>query len=101
MDADVHPVRPHDYSCTPGENWTRFELPTAKGTFRFGVLICYEDTDPSMARKYNPTSGRGPGVDFLVNISNDGWFDGSEEHEQHLAICRFRAVERGGAWSGR
>jgi apolipoprotein N-acyltransferase len=28
-----------------------------------------------------------------VNISNDGWFDGTEEHEQHLAICRFRAVE--------
>lgn len=83
----------HDYSCTPGENWTRFELPTAKGMFRFGVLICYEGTDPSMARTYNPTSGRGPGVDFLVNISNDGWFDGSEEHEQHLAICRFRAVE--------
>jgi len=83
----------HDYSCTPGENWTRFELPTAKGTYHFGVLICYEDTDPSMARKYNPVSGRGPGVDFLVNISNDGWFDGSEEHEQHLAVCRFRAVE--------
>src|SRR5713101_1333826 len=31
-------------------------------------------------------------VDFLVNISNDGWFEGTEEHEQHLAICRFRAV---------
>ncbi|HET6573512.1 MAG TPA: apolipoprotein N-acyltransferase [Fimbriiglobus sp.] len=86
-------ARTNDYSCTPGESWTRFELPTAKGTFRFGMLICYEDTDPAMARRYNPTSGQGPGVDFLVNISNDGWFDGSEEHEQHLAICRFRAVE--------
>jgi apolipoprotein N-acyltransferase len=84
---------PHDYSCTPGEHWARFELPTARGTFRFGVLICYEDTDPSMARKYNPAAGQGPGADFLVNASNDGWFDGSEEHEQHLAICRFRAVE--------
>ena len=31
--------------------------------------------------------------DFLVNISNDGWFNGSCEHEEHLAICRFRAVE--------
>ena len=28
-----------------------------------------------------------------MNISNDGWFNGTEEHEQHLAICRFRAVE--------
>ena len=32
-------------------------------------------------------------VDFLVNISNDGWFDGSSEHDEHLAICRFRAIE--------
>ena len=28
-----------------------------------------------------------------MNISNDGWFDGTSEHEEHLAICRFRAVE--------
>jgi apolipoprotein N-acyltransferase len=27
----------HDYSCTPGAARTRFELPTAKGTYRFGV----------------------------------------------------------------
>ncbi|MCZ2340378.1 MAG: apolipoprotein N-acyltransferase [Bacteroidales bacterium] len=82
----------HDYSCTPGENWTRFELPTRDRTYRFGVLICYEDSDPYLARQYNPAAG-GTGVDFLVNISNDGWFDGTEQHEQHLAICRFRAIE--------
>lgn len=83
-----------DYSCTPGERWTRFELPVpVKGTFHFGVLICYEDTDPYLARQYNPWSGQGPGVDFLVNTSNDGWFDGTEQHEQHLAISRFRAIE--------
>jgi len=32
-------------------------------------------------------------VDFLVNISNDGWFLHSNELPQHLAICVFRAVE--------
>src|SRR5205085_7228468 len=37
--------------------------------------------------------GDEPPVDFLVNISNDGWFDGTSEHEEHLAISRFRAVE--------
>jgi apolipoprotein N-acyltransferase len=57
--------RGHDYSCTPGESWTRFELPTAKGTYTFGVLICYEDSEPSMARQYSPSAGRGPGVDLL------------------------------------
>jgi len=84
----------HDYSCTPGSQWTRFRLPAANGqTYTFGVLICYEDSDPYLARQYNPASGRGHEVDFLVNISNDGWFNGTEEHEEHLAICRFRAVE--------
>lgn len=84
----------HDYSCTPGENWTRFPLEAKDGkTYHFGVLICYEDSDPYLARQYNQASGRGHDVDFLVNMSNDGWFDGTEEHEQHLAICRFRAVE--------
>ena len=82
----------HDYSCTPGDELKRFDLPANDRTYTFGVLICYEDSDPYLARRYNPASG-GKGVDFLVNISNDGWFDGTEEHEQHLAICRFRAIE--------
>ncbi len=85
-----------DYSCTPGTRWTVFEVPAAAQpgrTFKFGVLICYEDGDPYLARQYNSGSGRGHDADFLVNISNDGWFTGTEEHEQHLAICRFRAIE--------
>jgi apolipoprotein N-acyltransferase len=74
-----------DYSIKPGENLTRFSL----GQYRFGVVICFEDTDPFLARQY---VGSDP-VDFLLNISNDGWFDDTSEHEQHLAICRFRAIE--------
>ena len=108
------PYGDRDYSCTPGKDFTRFEIDVLKSkrfrsgkeiaddkpesvekpvTYSFGVLICYEDSDPYFARQYNPSAGRGPGVDFLVNISNDGWFQASEEHEQHLAISRFRAVE--------
>jgi apolipoprotein N-acyltransferase len=80
----------HDYSCRPGEQWTRFAFTAANGQpYRFACLICYEDSDPYIARHYVADDP----VDFLVNISNDGWFDGTEEHEQHLAICRFRAVE--------
>jgi apolipoprotein N-acyltransferase len=98
------PYGDRDYSCTPGEAFTRFEVrtvrkdpkdPAARPAVRgytFGVLICYEDSDPYLARQYHPWAG-GQGVDFLVNISNDGWFDGTEQHEQHLAVCRFRAVE--------
>lgn len=82
-----------DYSCKPGEHWTRFPLPVGDKTYHFGCIICYEDTDPALARRYALPSSEGPAVDFLVNISNDGWFDGTPEHEQHLAICRFRAIE--------
>jgi apolipoprotein N-acyltransferase len=80
-----------DYNCRPGEQWTRFPLPVGDRTYHFACLICYEDTDASLARQYVRPSSEG--IDFLVNISNDGWFDGTAEHEQHLAICRFRAIE--------
>jgi apolipoprotein N-acyltransferase len=100
-----------DYSVSPGERLTRFNVETRYlslgaglglgsaqrpwGTtqYRYGVVICYEDTDPSLARQYVQDGADGPPVDFLINISNDGWFKGTAEHEEHLAICRFRAVE--------
>jgi apolipoprotein N-acyltransferase len=84
----------YDYSVSPGQQFTRFELPARKGLSmsRFGVVICYEDTDPAMSRPYLGSDGKPP-VDFLLNNSNDGWFDGTSEHDQHLAICRFRAIE--------
>jgi apolipoprotein N-acyltransferase len=79
----------YDYSVAAGKEFTRFALPAEKRGYTFGVVICYEDTDPAMTRPY----ARGEKADFLLNISNDGWFDGTEEHDQHLAICRFRAIE--------
>lgn len=89
-----------DYSIQPGQNFTRFSIaPVTPPHSHYlhepcsaGVIICYEDTDPSLARHY-VQPGDEPPVDFLINISNDGWFNGSCEHEEHLAICRFRAIE--------
>jgi apolipoprotein N-acyltransferase len=78
-----------DYSVTPGDRQTRFAL----GPYLFGMVICYEDTDAYLARQYARPEGTEPPVDFLVNTSNDGWFDGTAEHEEHLAVARFRAVE--------
>jgi apolipoprotein N-acyltransferase len=79
----------YDYSITPGKQFTRFAL----DKYHFGVVICYEDTDPTLARQYVRSAEGEPTADFLINISNDGWFDGTSQHEEHLAICRFRAVE--------
>ena len=83
-----------DYSVWPGQEYTRFPLveSASKRPFSFGALICYEDTDAEVARPYGGGDGQAP-ADFLLNISNDGWFDGTSEHDQHLAICRFRAIE--------
>jgi apolipoprotein N-acyltransferase len=77
----------HDYSITEGSRLTLFPLDATKGRYYFGSIICYEDSDTILARHYAAQ------VDFLVNISNDGWFNGTSEHEEHLAICRFRAIE--------
>jgi apolipoprotein N-acyltransferase len=83
-----------DYSVAPGEEYTRFPLAGRPGArpVTFGVAICYEDTDPDTVRPYAGADGRPP-ADFVLNLSNDGWFDGTSEHEEHLAVCRFRAVE--------
>jgi apolipoprotein N-acyltransferase len=81
-----------EYSLSPGRELTVFELKTSAGTTRFGTPICYEDVMPYLARRY--VWGRaGRRVDFLVNLSNDGWFIHSAELPQHLAIGVFRAVE--------
>jgi apolipoprotein N-acyltransferase len=84
----------YEYSVAQGREFTRFPLSSQDGqrSYHFGVVICYEDTDPVVSRPYGGGDGR-PAADFVFNISNDGWFDGTSEHDQHLAICRFRAVE--------
>ena len=54
------------------------------------VLICFEDTFPRLARE----SVEGD-TDFLVNLTNNGWFGESAAQWQHAASARFRAVENG------
>ena len=55
---------------------------------KIGVLICYEDIFPRLARK----SVR-QGAEILVNITNDAWFGLSAAPFQHAQAARFRAVE--------
>jgi apolipoprotein N-acyltransferase len=81
-----------EYSLWPGREQTVFTLEAGGRTYRFGTPICYEDVMPYLIRRYVWQGGQRR-VDFLVNISNDGWFLHSAELPQHLAICVFRAVE--------
>jgi apolipoprotein N-acyltransferase len=78
-----------EYSIRSGKEFTRFDL----DSYRFGVLICFEDTDPFLARQYVASKENNSNIDFFVNISNDGWWRGTSGHDQHLAISRFRAIE--------
>ncbi len=73
-------------SFYPGTVPVRFEL----GGRRFGVLICYEGIFFRLCREYKKL-----GVDFLVNITNDGWTHTYNGHMQHYAAAKFRAIENG------
>ena len=53
-------------------------------------LICFEDVFPGLGR--DAANGD---TDFLVNLTNDGWFGQSAEQWQHMASAVFRAVENG------
>lgn len=84
-----------DYSLTPGNRWTRFVLPVsgeggARRTFSFATPICFEDTMPGPPRMMS-VDGETK-TDFLVNVSNDGWFH-AVELDQHLEADQLRAVE--------
>lgn len=52
------------------------------------VLICFEDTFSDFAREYARED-----TDFLLNITNNGWFGESAAQWQHAATALFRAVE--------
>ncbi|HTV48038.1 MAG TPA: apolipoprotein N-acyltransferase [Phycisphaerae bacterium] len=82
-----------DYSATPGDQWTHFTLQKDTMTWQFGVPICYEDAMPGPSREFvKPEMGK-KGADFLVSISNDGWYQSLAELQQHLQLDQVRAVE--------
>jgi len=59
-----------------------------RGRPSFSALICFEDTIAPLAVKATRAGAR-----WLVNQTNDGWFDPSSESEQHLAHAVFRCIE--------
>lgn len=56
----------------------------------FCVLICFENSFPHLVRKTAALD-----ADFLVQLTNDGWFGRSSQPEQDNAIAVFRAIENG------
>ncbi len=74
-----------DYSVGPGPRTL-----SLAGLPPFSPLICYEAIFPAAvvgADQVRP--------EWLLNITNDGWFGLSAGPHQHLAAARMRAVEEG------
>jgi len=70
-------------SFEPGEG------PRLLGTpERFGALVCYEVIFPDLVRRFSAA-----GASFLVNITNDAWYERSAASAQQFAHLAFRAVE--------
>jgi apolipoprotein N-acyltransferase len=72
------------YSVEPGDSDAPLITPYGKA----GVLICNESALPGAA-----ASRVRQGAQFLVNMSNDGWFRDTWLVSQHFYNARLRAVE--------
>lgn len=75
---------------TAGKEYSIFSLSAINHQLsaKFAVLICFEDTIPELSRNFV-----NKGADFLVNITNDGWFGQTPMPYQHLSASVFRAIE--------
>ena len=80
----IDQIVPAMSSFSPGKGWNLMRL----GEMRFGVTICYEDLFPDISRTFTRQ-----GADFLVNLTNDGWYEHSSAVFQHFDFSRYRAIE--------
>ncbi len=71
-------------SFEPGERPEVLSVPGG----RFGTLVCYEVIFPDLVRRFAAA-----GAEFLVNITNDAWYERSAASKQQFASLVFRAVE--------
>jgi apolipoprotein N-acyltransferase len=70
----------------PGKEYKVFEIDDAL----FAVTICWENLFPDMVRRFVQN-----GAQFVVNITNEAWFEETAAPEQFLSMSVFRAVENG------
>ncbi|MEX2286594.1 MAG: apolipoprotein N-acyltransferase [Planctomycetaceae bacterium] len=89
------PFGDHQFGIAAGSKPIRFD-DTTRG-WSYAPLICFEDTVPHVVRRIVSSSAAASPehkpVDCLVNLTNDGWFHGSSELDQHLITAVFRSVE--------
>jgi len=84
-----------DFEAGPGATLLSFTPksleagnPSGGRPVKFGVAICYEVIFPDLVRQFAAN-----GAEFLVTITNDGWFGPSSAPAQHFSMVVFRSVE--------
>ena len=82
------PIGENGFSA--GEKPVSFYTPSRDGKHRISLspMICFEDAFPQSVREYVHAD-----TDFLLNLTNDGWFGESNAQWQHAFHAVFRAVE--------
>ena len=78
---------PTGLSNVPGRDVTVLTLPSG---LTVGPLICFEDTVAGVARE-----SVNDGARLLLNLSNDAWYAGSAEADQHARQAALRCIETG------
>ncbi|WP_437188468.1 apolipoprotein N-acyltransferase [Planctomicrobium sp. SH668] len=93
-------LMPFLQSLTPFRGRFGIDRGTEGATFKWRdwdliPIICFEDTVPHLVRRLSNEAGvnQGDQNQVLVNLTNDGWFHGSSELNQHLITSQFRAIE--------
>jgi apolipoprotein N-acyltransferase len=87
----IRAIAPPIGDFIPGGGYTVFHIPPAEGGKTvppFSVLICFEDIFPELARTF--VEG---GAQWLLVITNDGWFGPTAAAIQHAQASTLRAVE--------
>jgi len=75
-------------SFTRGDRPVWFSIPDLH--VKASILICFEDVFPHLTRGSVDDE-----TDFVLNLTNNGWFGESAAQWQHAAAAVFRAVENG------
>lgn len=87
----IHAAAGYVPGLTPGDGYVAVPVRTDRGEWSFGLSICYEVVFPGEFR--GTMLEHAP--DFLIQISNDGWYGTSNELDLVHVAARFRAVECG------
>lgn len=77
-----------DDDFTAGNNYDPLLLEKEGQQIGLLPLICFEDTLPRVARHFLR-----PGPQVFLNVTNDGWFDGTSQAQQHFDNALFRCIE--------